>query len=247
MSKHLGRWFVGACCAVVLAPAAHAQDVPKTVPDPAHPAAGAIVDPHAAATYGVLTPQMNDQRIARWVSVDNKSMVECAKMAESKSTNEHVRNFAKMIVADHEKAQQALDSVAAVKPEKAEDQAQRPSTAVLVRDDGQSRAGGLMFRPTDFVAVKEQICESMREEAKKHFEAVSGPEFDRAFFVHMMFGHQAMLATIDAVDDMATDALQPHLKALRDVSQHHLEQLRELEKQIQAPATAARPGDAEKK
>jgi predicted outer membrane protein len=195
-----------------------------------------------AGRMGMTTPEQNDRRIVRWLAVDHRMMVDSARLAADKSTDEAVKQFARTVAADHERHWGAVEGTELhAKPEEKLAATEGRQVAALVRDDGQTRDGGMLFRPTDFVAVKERICKRMHEQAMKQFEALDTAQFDKAFLTHMLFAHQGMLATIEEVDDNASDKLQPHLKGMHEMAERHLADLRKLEERPKWTETAGRP------
>lgn len=225
-----------------------AEEPAAPKPRPADKSTPAAV-PHArTAPAGIITPQENDRRIMRWIALDNRGFVEFSEVARDRATREDVKNFARRMADDHRKFQQmfgAADDKSFLDRAKdaAKSDTDRPlvgrpgavrtppeKTATLVQDDGRSRDGGLAFRPTDFVEVKEKVCSELRNDAKRQFEALKGSDFDHAYLAHMRIGHQMMLATIDAVKGTASEDLQKKLEALHEDCEQHLEQVKELQK-----------------
>jgi predicted outer membrane protein len=199
-----------------------------------------------AGRMGMTTPEQNDRRIIRWLAVDNRMMVDAARQAAEKSSSEPIKQFARTVAADHERHWAAVEGTELhAKPASGDEGAQK--VAALVRDGGQTRDGGMMFRPTDFVAVKEQICNKMHEKMIEQFEALDAAAFDKAFLAHMTFAHQGMLVTIEAVDDNASEKLQPHLKAMHEMGERHLAEVRKLNDQFKSVETARRAEPTEKK
>jgi predicted outer membrane protein len=223
---------------------ASAQEIIKKI-DPSQPAGAIVVNPTLNGGGSVLSPDENDRRIVRWLSVDHRGLLECAKFAADHSTNEAVKQFAREIAAEHEAFHHQFAAHDEKRPADAAPAAGN-ATAALVRDEGRSRAGSVIYRPTDFVAVKEQICNDLQKIALKEMEAIKSPEFDHAFLAHMVFGHQALIASVDALDDDATKSLQPRLTSLREMLDRHLVRARELNTQVRTQ-TAARPATTEVK
>lgn len=213
--------------------------------DPTQPG-GAIVEDAAPISLAVMSPEQNDLRIVHWLSVDNRGMVECAKAAADRSSNEAVKSFAREVIAEHGSFQDKVFAKRLTQgaPNRAND-AHRGTTGALVRDEGRLRDGKLLFRPTDFVAVKERVCEQLQAKARKETESLSGPEFDHAFVAHMVFGHEALIASIDVLNNDATDGLRSDLGSFRNMLDKHLTQARDLQKQIRGSDTAARSTNSE--
>jgi len=182
------------------------------------------------AALGVITPQENDRRIARWLDVDNESMIACAHMAESHAHNSAVKDLARTLNAEHKRMQERLKAFTHYEVPTAN--AQRTTepvkpTATLLRDEGRSRDGRLTFAPTDFLQVKETVCKELRAKAEKEFENLKGAEFDHAFLAHMQIGHEAMLASLNAVRGGATQQLQVTLDEFRQTTEQHLKNVRQ--------------------
>jgi predicted outer membrane protein len=245
------RYAAFAACCYTACSAFAADPVVQKI-DPNQPV-GAIVESHAST--GVLSPDQNDARIVRWLSLDNRALVDCARMAADRSGNSALKEFAQHVADDHQKFQDHFGKKHAtakdVQPKTGDAQNgasadTQKEQATLVRDDGRSRDGAMIFRPTDFLMVKEHVCQKMQSLAKKEMEHLNGTDFDRAFISHMVFGHEALTASIDAVDNSASQALQPQLKELRDVVSRHLDEARRLHDQVMPASTAAREGKDQK-
>lgn len=257
------QFFGGVClmCGIVVSawavdpPNADKPNPDKPNPDKAPPAAGAVADQGATMqNFGMMTPQENDRRIIRWLDVDNKSIIECSQSVAGRSTRDDLKEFARTIVNDHDTFRNKLNawssqSTAQPAPQNGQRDANNSGvfSATLIKDDGAARAGKMLFQPTDFVSVKEKVCDKLHNDAKKYFEKLSADEFDRAYVVHMTMAHEALIASIDAVSGSATPELQAHLKELKDAAQHHLDRLKELSSSLATAKTAAISNDADQK
>jgi len=195
----------------------------------------------AVSPVGIISPQENDRRIARWLTVDNDSLRGCAEMVENHSDNARIKELARAIVADHKRFGERLNAFSRTAVnDTAADQTTAPAkTATLLKDDGRSRDARLPFKPTDFLSVKETVCKDLRAKAEKEFKNLKGKEFDHAFLAHMVFGHEALISGIDAVRADATQQLQTTLDEFRDLSTQHLKNVRNLRQDVH-PETANR-------
>jgi predicted outer membrane protein len=172
----------------------------------------------------VISPKENDQRIARWLNVDNNMIIESAKLAETQASNAEVKEFAKTLAAEHEKCRAELaDMIKAADTTRrttVEDTTpDRRRTAVVVTDDGARRDGNMVFKPADFLMVKENTAKHLGEVAKKHWSKVTGNEFDRAFMSHIVMAHECLMANIKEVRSSASaefrTALDTHAEKLK--------------------------------
>ena len=206
----------------------------------------------------VMTPQENDHRIARWLIIDNRMIFDCAKLGKERAERADVRRFAEMLIADHQKRLDDLNALSGKKvaqekaadgstkknPESQEKKIEnrnndaasglgdnspdRSRTAVLVHDYGTSRDSRMVFHPTDFLAIREDVFGHLNEIAKKEWEGLSGAEFDRLFLKHQILAHELLISTIQAIRPTASTELQSSLD--RDLGKWkvHLQMARNL-------------------
>lgn len=216
--------------------------------DPSQPVGAIIESPvvDRSVQAGIISPQQNDERIVRWLSVDNRGLIECSKLAVDHSTNDAVKQLAQRIVDEHQRFQNDFGKHSG-NVSANNDRPNAPTQAGLVRDDGQSRGGALLFYPTDFLAVKEKTCDELHGRAKKEMQRLTVADFDKAYLAHMIFGHEALMVSVDVLDNNASQTLQPQLKTLQDMSEHHLHEAKQLCEQLHPATTAARSGTVEQK
>lgn len=238
--------------AVCFAIACYANTTALAQDEPVRNPALQLKDGDKATSIGVISPQENDARIARWLMVDQQAIVDCCKIAQQQSGNENVKQFAQMMVTEHSSCLDKLEGIrkahasatdsdnrsnpiigrsenAVVDPKKA---------GVLVKDpEGKQRDGKLMYHPTDFVQVKEEICKQMKTKMAKEMKAITGSEFDRAFMMHMVAGHEAILASCQAVRPTASKDFQAMLDQNIDKLNNHIKLARQLCDQVCGKAT----------
>ena len=200
-------------------------------------------DGDRATTYGIISPQENDRQIARWLITDQHAVIECSKMAQERSTNDNVKQFAQTMVTEHSSC---LDKLEGIRKQAANTTDTAPATVgngkirvearrsgIVVKDeDGQQRDGKMVYHPTDFVQVKEEICNQMKATMAKEMKAMPGSEFDRAYMKHMVMGHEALLATCKVVRKTASKDMQAMLDQDIEKLNGHLKQARELCDQV---------------
>ena len=187
-------------------------------------------------SVGVISAQENDRRLARWLSVDNNGMIGCAEWAADKTDNAEIKKLAGTIASHHKRIQETFNTLISAQPPSLQPfrgAVTAATTATLIRDDGATRNGQIAFRPTDFLDVKERVCNSLHQKAEREFRNLKNTEFDRSFVTHMLFAHEAMIETLEAVKGDATPAFQTQLADLEHAAQKHLTELQRLHK-IQA-------------
>jgi len=195
---------------------------------------------------GMPSPQENDRRIVRALKLGNQGEVELAKLAQKKATSESVKNFANMMVEDHQKC---LDELKLIHDQSKsnKDVRDEPSgakievkdgnetrvldanrTAVVIKDDGKSRDGKMMIRAIDFLAVKEQVCKETLNACKDEMNKLEGSEFDKAFMGKMVGSHTEMLATCKALKGYASQNLAELINRGEEKTKEHLEKAKQI-------------------
>ena len=206
--------------------------------------------PNDLPAAGVISPRENDRRIARRLEIDHKMIFECAKIGKERSANSAVRTFADAMTVEHRKCLDDLKAIAkdtkddgasasatrdeGVKNSLGDTTPDRRRTAVLIQDEGKSRASGVIFRPADFLAVDEDVYNHLQKTMKKEWEAVSAEEFDRAFMRHVVMAHEMLLATMKSVRPTASTELRKSLDAGIEKLEGRLKSARELCDQVRA-------------
>ena len=211
---------------------------------------------------GVITPQENDRRIARWLTVDSRMILECAKFGREHAQRPEVKHFAEMLVTDHEKCQEDLRATKArtedrtkaeeskvknqsdketrreetdsaqqsknTKSDLGDNSTDRSRTAVLIQDDGKSRDERMVYHPTDFLAVREEVSHQMLDIARKDWDTLSGVDFDNAFVRHQILAHEMMIASIKSVRPGTSTTMRTSLDRSLEQLKNHLKTAREL-------------------
>ena len=179
----------------------------------------------ALAVAGAISPAENDAKILQWLKIDCDALAQCAEFGEKHATDEQVKALARTVVKDHKAWCEACKAKTG---EKTSAYVPAPRTAALVKDEGASRDGRAVYAPTDFVAVKQKVCDHMKSVGMKELKQLKGAEFDKAFLAAQAMGHEAAIASIDAVSGNASTELAAELKEAKAGLEKHLEAAREL-------------------
>jgi predicted outer membrane protein len=186
-----------------------------------------------------MSPQENDRRIARWLALDNRAILDCAKMAIDRVSNADVKSLAQSIQSAHEQiaAELERDQAAASGASPHSDRTKatltdttpdHSRTAVVIQDDGKSRNNAVLFRPTDFLAVRTEVFGKLEDVARREWKGLSEAECERAFLAHQVVAHEAFLASAQAVRGGASDELRSSIDRASANAKRHIERLRQL-------------------
>lgn len=193
-------------------------------------------------SYGILSSRENDRQIVRWLIPDQHGVIECSKLALEKSTNESVKQFARLMVTEHSSCLDKLEGISkhsstpgdvqqtsdTITNRKGDVKVDARRSGILIRDEGTQRDNKIVYQPTDFVQVKVEVCDQMRALIAKEMKAMPGSEFDRAYMKHMVAGHEMNLASCKAVRKTASSELQTMLDQNIEKLNVHLKQARQL-------------------
>ena len=209
---------------------------------------------------GIISPRENDSRIARWIAVDNRMILGCAKLGKERTDSSSVREFAETLIADHQKCLDEFEVMQAknqkiskednapngknakqqakISDESKEEarESDRARIAILTKDDGKSRGGAMLYQPTDFLMIREEVSKHLKDAVKEEWEGVSDADFNREFLRHQVMAHKSLLASMRAVYSTASSTMQATLDKRMKTIAKHLELAQSLEKTTKATA-----------
>ncbi len=183
----------------------------------------------------------------------NQGEIELSKIAQQRSTNNEVKQFAKMLIDDHTQLDAKLQQVA---PKAAANFAERRRVAT---EFGARIAKSLRDRVTDRAAPGEdrvqirtaareagehdaftRLCQinhtaarNHREMSKRLLEQYQGQDFDMAFLGMQIGGHSWLLSELQALSGVGTPEFQEIVTSARQSVEHHLEQAKALSKKLE--------------
>ena len=193
----------------------------------------------------VISPAENDRRIARWLIGDVRGMIECSQQLVERSSNETVKQFAQKIINDHKECLAQLERFKGTADPAAPSRGNAPvsrlenttvdpaKSAVLTKDEGgQQRNGKMVYRAADFLVVKEELCEKMRDLMMKEFKQIPANEVDALYAKHAAMCHEALIASCQAVAPYASPEFKAYLNQGTTKMKEHLTEARRLSSQL---------------
>jgi predicted outer membrane protein len=199
-----------------------------------------------------------DQFIATCLLLGNQEEVALAQMAADKAQNENVKQFAQMLVSDHQEAIQklqkhakpgiSLEGAGTITATSAAPSAQpgtlpsnqiasndsptaRQFTANRVDIDSDPMAGGSLDQVLHMSQQAAQECLSM---TKSMMQEKQGAEFDKAFAGSQIGAHVGMLAKLKASEQHASPELASIIQESQQTVQSHLEQAKQLCEELES-------------
>lgn len=187
---------------------------------PARPGVQVQVNPNSqtAGANGAMRPMADQHTLAACLAIANQEEVSIAEFASEKSKNKDVKEFAKMIIDDHQAFLKKLQQFA---PEARETslnhqastgqsrvqpaggtaqtqasqqpaQTQQGQRIQQVAAQGDQRASG----PVDVIQLHREIAQQCLADAKKKMSDESSDKFDACFIGHQIAKHEAMKTTL---------------------------------------------------
>jgi len=181
-----------------------------------------------------------DQNIAACLVLGNQQEIALAQFAQQRAQNEQVKEFAQMIVEEHQQAnskiEQATPEISGWNLElrtagaaRTTPQAGRPAGAAQARTQTAAGGGGAEQPMLAFVRKAHEECLSLTQQ---ELGQKQGAEFDKAFMGHAYFAHVGALAKIRASKEFASEKLQPVLQEGEQMTQQHLAQAKQIKEQL---------------
>jgi predicted outer membrane protein len=187
----------------------------------------------------------------------NHGEIELAKIAQERSTNNEVKQFAKMLIDDHMQLDAKLKQVA---PKAAEKFAERrrvatelgariarnirdrvneraidreTPTADRVQTRTAAREAGELDAFTRLCQINHAAARNHQELSKQLLEKYQGQDFDMAFLGMQIGAHGWLLSELQALQGVGTPEFQEIVTSATQSVQHHLEQAKALSKKFE--------------
>lgn len=212
-----------------------------------------------------------DKSIAACLILGNHEEIALAEFAQSRAQNEQVKEFAQMMIKDHQKAisqleqfapqqvslkleTQANDAGARGRTRTArteQDQAQ-PQDDQATRRDGQAQdrtttgqtaqAGGHKEVMKQALQMQKEIAQQCLALTQRELSEHEGQKFDQAFVGQQIGTHIGMLAKLSGSDQFASTELQQVLQQQQETTQQHLQHAKKVMQELDGQSqTAERP------
>lgn len=203
--------------------------------------------------------QVNDHSIATCTVIGNQEEIEIAKFAQSRTKNDDVQNFAKMLVDDHQeflkklerfapdavrdnplaRNEQPASNTGGVRPAGGAVPPARPGQPIQQTAGAQPRAAQ-PGAPVDFVQLHREIAAQCLADTTKMLGEKKGAEFDACFVGQQIGAHAAMQSKLTVLQRHATSELAKILGEGIEVAQNHRKEAEKLMKQLPDPDSEER-------
>ncbi|MEX2168666.1 MAG: DUF4142 domain-containing protein [Pirellulales bacterium] len=253
--------------AVSMAGLARAQEERDAAAQPQQPRERTAlrVDPSQAGENSL------DKSIAACLILGNHEQVALAEFAQSRAQNEQVKEFAQMMIKDHQKAISQLEQFApqqvslkleaqaneagtrgrtrVARPEQDQAQPQEQATRRDPQFQGRTttdqtvEAGGQQGDVMkQALKMQKEIAQQCLALTQRELSEHEGQKFDQAFVGQQIGAHIGMLAKLSGSDQFASAELQQVLQQQQETTQQHLQHAKQVMQELEGQSqTAERP------
>jgi predicted outer membrane protein len=182
-----------------------------------------------------------DSQLAGCLIVDNQGEIVLGKLAQEKSQNNDVKQFAQQMVQDHNQFMQQLERFA-VAGNQSENMGvgQPPAGAMQQQAAGNTDRSltGAMTQPMggqslNFVQLKQQIGQKCLQMTERDLDQKEGSQFDKCYIGQQIGAHVEVLATLEVFRNQASPELAAVLGKGIETTKTHLEHAQQLAKSLE--------------
>jgi predicted outer membrane protein len=211
--------------------------------------------------------QVDNQTIAKLLTIANKEQVLIARFAKEKASSEEVKNFATMMEQEHQAYIEDLNKFSSSRNESGASVGGQPRSDGQVRSEGQNRnetqnrpdaqnrtdaqsrtdaqtsqqgqtrSQGQSSSGTDFVQLQQEISEQILNDSQQALSQKQGAEFDKWFMGMQVARHAAMHSGLTVLERHAQDELRGLIKEGLSKNARHMQTAVSLMEQIESNAS----------
>ncbi len=199
--------------------------------------------------------QNSDQTIATCVAIANQEEVAIAQFAKDKVRHDDVKEFASMLIKDHQAMLQKLQKFAPEATREGYLQATQPSTA---REEGSTAKSGVQpaggvnrtnpagtiqqtagtqpatanAQSVDFIQLHREMANECLSSSKKRLSEKKDKELDQCFIGTQIAAHMAMLDQLTVLQRHTSGELKDLLASASETTQQHLDKAEKIMKDL---------------
>jgi predicted outer membrane protein len=172
-----------------------------------------------------------DSQLAGCLIVDNQGEIALGQLAEQKTKNNEVKQFAQMMVKDHTDFMQKLEKFAG---EQKHSNAAQLNPAVQNVDSATQPMGS---QPLNLASLKQQIGQKCLEMTQQELGKYDGVQFDKWYVGQQIGAHMQVLAELEVFRNQASPELASLLDKGIQTTKTHLEHAKTLENSLNQAST----------
>ena len=158
-----------------------------------------------------------EQALVMKLEKANQAGIELAQLAQQKSDNQDVRQFAQTLIDDHQSLNQDLKKLG---------MKSRSATAA-------NHSTQMAMVPRELCRIGELACQNTLTMTKEMLGKHQGQDFNMAFLGQQCIAHMMMLAELKAIETEGPTELRPFATSAATKVEKHLDKAKQLAKKLQ--------------
>jgi predicted outer membrane protein len=197
-----------------------------------------------------------DHHVAQCLILGNQNEIAAAKIAQKKGNNEEVKNFADTMVKDHDKFIAELEKFAghnyrhrdsggsAAAPERVGAGERRTGTENAAprspegKDAKDGKDGEHHEHLAKFMRIHEELADQCRASVQRELDSKQGKAFDECYMGMQIAAHMKMVDELTVLQRHVTPNFKSILERGRETAQHHLDNAKQVMKDVNDSRTA---------
>ncbi len=187
----------------------------------------------------------------------NQAEIELAQIAQKEAKHEKVKQFAQMMIKDHQQALQAVQQqqqsmqgshganatranagntevITNGQPAATNPGVTEQATISQPNDQNQSQHAGMQQNhvPQQLVQLMDRTCTNSLEQSKEMLQQHRDEDFDMAYIGQQIVMHSMMLAELKALESDGPKQLQPIVQNAKRTTESHMKEAKQIAEQL---------------
>lgn len=184
-------------------------------------------------------PRITDRQFAHCLMIDNQGEIAVAEFALENATSPEVKEFAQMMVSEHneflDRLREFAGEEAAASNESRRDEVAEGAASATESDGG-----------IDLLAFKKELGEQCIATLKRELGAKQGPEFDRCYMGQQVGAHLHMWDSLTVLEKHASGEFKDLLAEGKETTEKHLKHAKQILKQEETKVASRSKADTTK-
>lgn len=163
----------------------------------------------------------------------NEAEIELATLAQEKTENEELKQFASMLVKDHQQFNKILQQHVGNQHSNQSNSGKAKVSESLQANTGTIASSNAATVPTQLCEIGEQACANSLKMTKEMLGNYEGQDFSMAFLGQQCVAHTMMLAELKAIESVGPKELQQIASQAAMKVEKHLDKAKQLAKKLE--------------
>ena len=224
---------LGSALALAATIVAQEQRIPTQPSQPLQPGQRRELNKPVITEPGIQMAGNADSQLATCLIGDNQGEIALGKLAQERAQDKDVKQFAEMMVRDHQQFVQQLERFARGNDEPGNvgrENRTLPGAQGAITSAGREPMEG---RGVNFVAIHEQIGKKCLELFEADLKQKDGAQFDKCYIGQQIGAHMHVLAELEVIRSHVSPELASVLDKGIETTKSHLEHAQKIAKALE--------------